>query len=97
MKPVNINALRKWYEDFLKALPKGSILIHSTTSPVWPYLSYLFKKATWAIIDLFYFLPALVMTSGLEHSGRAYKTKSLGLNYLPPDFKYKSVTREATE
>jgi len=63
--PKNINNLKKWYDQVLKSLPKQAILINSTTSPVWPYPAYIFKKATWAVIDLFFFLPNLTMTSGL--------------------------------
>lgn len=50
----------------MKSLPRNSFIIHSTTSPVWPYLTYIFKKATWAVVDLLFFLPGLLMTSGLE-------------------------------
>ena len=48
----------------MKFLPKGSLIIHSTTSPVWPYLPYVFKKATWAVIDVLHLMPFLLMTTG---------------------------------
>ena len=80
--PKNINHLKTWYEDMIKLLPKNAITIQSTTSPVWPYLSYILKKAVWPVIDLYLFLPHLTMTSGLEEFGRAYKTKSMNINYM---------------
>jgi hypothetical protein len=85
IQPKHVNHLKKWYEETMKMLPKGTILIHSTTSPVWPYLSYVFKQATWAVIDLFYLMPMLVMTTGSELLGRAYKSKSININYLPAE------------
>lgn len=69
----------------MKSLPKQSLIVHSTTSPVWPYLTFIFKRAIWAVVDLLFLLPGLTMTSGLEQSGRAYKTKSLNINYLVAD------------
>lgn len=69
----------------LKSLPKGTILLNSTTSPIWPYLPFIFKKATWAVIDLFFLLPHLTITSGYEYLGKTYKSKSININYLPAD------------
>ena len=66
-------------------LPNGAILLHSTTSPVWPYLSYVFKQATWAVIDLYLLMPYLTMTTGAELRGKAYKSKSININYISPD------------
>ena len=57
IKPKSISSLKKWYEEIQMFLPKNSIIIQSTTSHIWPYPAYLFKKATWAVIDLFFFLP----------------------------------------
>ena len=55
-------SLKKWYEQIKKLMPKNSIIIQSTTSHVWPNPAYLFKQATWAFVDLFYFLPEIPMT-----------------------------------
>jgi hypothetical protein len=49
----------------MKTLPKGAVMINSTSSPVWPYPAFVFKKATWAVVDLFFFLADLPMTAGL--------------------------------
>lgn len=62
--PKNINNMKKWYEESTRILPIGSIVINSTTSPVWPNLAYIFKQASWAVIDLLFLMPSLVMTSG---------------------------------
>jgi hypothetical protein len=69
----------------MKSLPKNAFIIQSTTSPVWPYLTFIFKRAIWAVVDLLFLLPGLTMTSGLEQVGRAYKTKSLNINYMLAD------------
>ncbi len=64
VQPKHVSSLKKWYESFTKLLPKGTVLINSTTSPIWPYLAYIFKRSTWAIIDLMFLMPALTMTTG---------------------------------
>lgn len=56
--------MKKWYEESNKALPIGAIVVNSTTSPVWPNIAYVFKQATWTVIDLLFLMPNLVMTSG---------------------------------
>jgi hypothetical protein len=83
--PKNINNLKKWYEEVMKSLPRHAFMIHSTTSPVWPYLTYIFKRAMWAVVDLLFLLPGLTITSGLEQVGRAYKTKTININYMVTD------------
>ena len=55
-------------------------MIQSTTTHVYPYPSFIFKKATWAVIDLFFFLPEIPMTFTKEYQGRVYRTKAL--NYF---------------
>lgn len=53
----NVIALKKWYEEIHKYLPEGAILIQSTSSHAWPYPAFIFRKATWAYVDLIFFLP----------------------------------------
>lgn len=79
IKPKNASSLKKWYEEVQKHLPKNSIIIQSTTSHAWPYPAYLFKKATWAVIDLFFFLPEIPMTFIGEQQGKAYRTKTTSI------------------
>ncbi len=62
-----------------RILPKNSILIQSTTNHIYPYPALIFKKATWAFIDLFFFLPEIPMTFSKEYLGRAYRTKALNM------------------
>ena len=54
-------------------------MIQSTTNHIYPYPSLIFKKATWAVIDIFFFLPEIPMTFSKEHLGRAYRTKALNM------------------
>lgn len=60
--PKNMLSLKIWYEEQLKSLPKNAIMAQSTSSHAWPYPAFLFKKATWAFIDLIFFLPEIPMT-----------------------------------
>lgn len=76
IEPKTVVSLKKWYEETVKILPKGSIVIQSTTSNSWPYPAFLYKRATWAVVDLFFFLPDLPMTFLSEIEGCAYRTKS---------------------
>jgi hypothetical protein len=92
----NVGHLKKWYDEVTRNLPKGSIIIHSTTSAVWPYMSLIFKKATWAIIDLMFLLPTLTMTSDYEIEGKTFKCKTVNINYLPHDPDCKESTTTAT-
>jgi hypothetical protein len=74
-----LTKLAKWYEETKRILPKNSILIQSTTNHIYPYPALIFKKATWAFIDLFFFLPEIPMTFSKEYLGRAYRTKALNM------------------
>ena len=84
--------MKKWYEESNKALPIGAIVVNSTTSPVWPNIAYVFKQATWTVIDLLFLMPNLVMTSGSQLQGKAYKSKAIDINYLPADPDRQNVT-----
>lgn len=70
---TNVNVFRTWYEHIKKFMSSGSILIQSTTSHIWPYPVLLYKRATWPIIDLFFFLPDIPMTFIGESEGESYK------------------------
>lgn len=54
-------------------------MIQSTSSHAWPYPAFIFKKATWAFIDLIFFLPEVPMTFIGEHDGKAYRTKTTSI------------------
>lgn len=75
----NVIALKKWYEEIHKYLPEGAILIQSTSSHAWPYPAFIFRKATWAYVDLIFFLPEIPMTFIGEHDGKAFRTKTTSI------------------
>lgn len=79
IEPKNVTLLKKWYEEIHKFLPERAILIQSTSSHAWPYPSFIFKKATWAFIDLLFFLPEIPMTFIGEQDGKAYRTKTTSI------------------
>ena len=85
-----VNSLRSWYEGIRKNYPSGSIVIQSTASHGTPYLSLLFRKATWSVIDLFFFLPDLPMTFLGEEAGHAFRIKTVN------EFQRGNVKRENT-
>jgi starch synthase len=79
VEPKNVVSLKKWYEEVHNFLPEKAILIQSTSSHAWPYPAYIFKRATWAYIDLIFFLPEIPMTFIGEHDGKAYRTKTTSI------------------
>lgn len=76
---TNVNIFRSWYENIKKYMPKGSILIQSTTSHIWPYPVLLYKRATWPIVDLFFLLPDIPMTFIGENDGEAFRIKTANI------------------
>ena len=76
---TDVNVFRNWYENIKKFMPKGSILIQSTTSHIWPYPVLLYKRATWPIIDLFFLLPDIPMTFIGENEGEAVRMKTTNI------------------
>jgi len=76
---TNVNVFRNWYENIKKYMPKGSLLIQSTTSHIWPYPVLLYKRATWPIIDLFFLLPDIPMTFIGENEGEAFRAKTTNI------------------
>ena len=72
-----VNSLRSWYEGLRGHNPSGSIVIQSTTSHAFPYPAYLFQRATWSVIDLFFFMPDLPMTFLGEDQGHAFRIKTV--------------------
>ncbi len=76
---TNVNVFRTWYENIKKFMPKGSILIQSTTSHIWPYPVLLYKRATWPIVDLFFLLPDIPMTFIGENDGEAFRSKTTNI------------------
>lgn len=69
----NIVAIKKWYEETRRFLPEGTILLQSSTSHSLPYPAYLYGKATWAAIDILFFMPDQPITFMGEIDGEIYK------------------------
>jgi len=80
-KKISINQLRHWLQLTKKSLPEGSIVIQSTTGYNLPYPGNLFKRGTWSVIDLFFFLPDIPITFCDEEKGKTFKIKSLDRFY----------------
>lgn len=57
-----VSTFKKWYSTQRKVLPEGSFVVQSTTYHTWPYPALLYKKGTWAAVDLFFFLNDIPMT-----------------------------------
>ena len=60
-------------------MPTGAIVIQSTTYHTWPYPALLYKKGTWAALDLLFFLPNNTITFIGEIEGKASKVKSANI------------------
>lgn len=74
---LSINSLRSWYEGARKLWPSGAIVIQSSTSHVWPYPAFLFKKGAWSYIDLLFFLPDIPITFMAEMDGHGFRCRTL--------------------
>ena len=75
----DVNVFRSWYEYSRKFNPVGSLMIQSTTSHCWPYPALLYKRGTWAAVDVFFFLPDIPMTFIGEQDGHAFRTKTTNI------------------
>ena len=62
MERMNVNVIKKWVEENKKAYPSGSVVIQSTTYHAWPYPALIYKRGTWAAVDLFFLLNDIPMT-----------------------------------
>jgi hypothetical protein len=78
-KPVSL--FKKWYSMQRSILPPGSIVVQSTTYHTWPYPALLYKKGTWAVIDLYFMLNDIPMTF-LGELGNKTSVNSLSNTYL---------------
>jgi hypothetical protein len=91
-----MSSLKRWYEEVKSTFPKNAILIQSTTSHTWPYPAYIFRRATWAMIDLFFFLPEIPMTFVGEHDGKAFRTKSTSMFFCNGEERREEVSLRKT-
>lgn len=66
-------AFKEWYEESHLLLPEGTFLIQSSTAHSWPYPAYLYGRASWAAVDILYFMPDIPMTFNMEQNGEIYR------------------------
>jgi starch synthase len=76
MERKNVNAIKKWFEQSRKNYPAGSILVQSTTYDAWPYPALIYKRGTWAAVDLFFLLGDIPLTYMGEIEGHAFREKT---------------------
>jgi starch synthase len=76
MERKNITTIRKWLEMIPRDYPRGSIIIQSLTYHSWPYPALIFKRGTWAAIDLFFTIMDIPMTFLGETEGDVFREKS---------------------
>jgi len=72
----NVLALKSWYEQNRQFLPDGTILLQSSSAHCWPYPAYLYGKATWAAVDVLFFMPDIPITFMGEIEGEVYRIGS---------------------
>ncbi|CAK79065.1 unnamed protein product (macronuclear) [Paramecium tetraurelia] len=83
MERKNVNAIKKWIEYTAKQYPAGSIIVQSTTYNSWPYPALIYKRGTWAAVDLFFTLQDIPMTFMGEEEGFAFREKTTNVfNYV---------------
>jgi len=72
-KKSDVLAIKRWYETSRQFLPEGAILLQSSTAHSWPYPAYLYGKATWAAVDILYFMPDIPITFMGEIEGEVFR------------------------
>lgn len=65
--------MKKWYENGRLFLPEGSIIMQSSSAHSWPYPAYMYGKASWAAVDILYFMPDIPITFMGEIDGEIYR------------------------
>lgn len=48
-------------------------MLQSSTSHIWPYPAYIYKKGTWAATDILYFSPDIPITFMNELKGEVFR------------------------
>ena len=73
--PTDITLIKDWYNENYKELPKGALLIQSSSGQVWPYPALLYGRGNWSAVDLLFTLPDIPMTFMDEIDGEAYRVQ----------------------
>ena len=74
-KQGDVHILKDWYLDNYKNVPKGAMLIQSSSGQVWPYPALLYGRGNWSAVDILFTLPDIPMTFMDEIDGEAYRVK----------------------
>ena len=72
-KEKSVESLKNWYDSSHRCLPDGAILLQSSTAHSWPYPAYLYGKASWAAVDVLYFMSDIPITFMQETHGEVYR------------------------
>ena len=73
--PSDISLIKDWYNENYKDLPKGALLVQSSSGQVWPYPALLYGRGNWSAVDLLFSLPDIPMTFMDEIDGEAYRVQ----------------------
>jgi len=82
--PQNVKALRTWYEQNRRFLPKGAHLIQSSSSHSWPYPAHLYERAIWCAVDMLFFMPDIPMTFMDEIKGSVFRRSTTNVYQARP-------------
>ena len=66
--PTDITLIKDWYNENYKDLPKGALLIQSSSGQVWPYPALLYGRGNWSAVDLLFSLPDMVADTVLSYN-----------------------------
>ena len=72
----SVTVMKKWYEDSRFCMPEGFIQLQSSTAHSWPYPAYMYGKASWAAVDILYFMPDIPITFMGEVDGDVHRLGS---------------------
>ena len=75
VSPSDISLIKDWYNENYKDLPKGALLVQSSSGQVWPYPALLYGRGNWSAVDLLFSLPDIPMTFMDEIDGEAYRVQ----------------------
>ena len=75
VKPENVSIIKEWYSTNYANLPKGAVMVQSSSGQVWPYPGLLYGRGNWSAVDLLFTLPEIPMTFMDEIDGEVYRVQ----------------------
>ena len=72
----DVTQVKRWFEEGREMMPRGSVLVQSSTAHSWPYPAYLYGKGAWAAVDTLFFMPDLPITFMDEVNGHAFRVST---------------------